>query len=106
MKRKMVNSMSEKSLSEQVYAVLVDSLYNEDEIVDGKIPKDAVIVEGLTATFGFHPERLNSHKEQIRKILDQMPPEFRYTGGGGWSFLNLCLDKNGNQWAEHPTMEN
>lgn len=98
--------MSEKSLSEQVSEILIDSLYNNDEVVDDKIPKGAVIVRGLIYTFGFYPERLDSHKEQIRQILDQMPRDFHYTGGGGgWSFLNLCLDKDGNQWADHPTME-
>ena len=25
--------------------------------------------------------------------------------GGGWSFLQACVDKNGNHWGEHSNME-
>ncbi len=35
-----------------------------------------------------------------------MPEEFHENNpSGGWTFLNLCNDKNGNQWGEHRNME-
>lgn len=46
-----------------------------------------------------------SQKDAVRIILDQMPDTFKKSGGGGMSFLELCMDKDGNHWAEHPTME-
>lgn len=95
-----------KSLSEQVNEVFLDCLYRNDEVgADKKPPADAVIVEGLVATYGLHPTRLESHREKVRWFLNEMPAPFHKSTGGGWSFLNLCVDRNEEQWAEHPTME-
>ena len=42
-------------------------------------------------------------------MLVELPNEFMEEsagGGGGWSFLNTCYDKNGDQWTGmHLTME-
>jgi hypothetical protein len=47
----------------------------------------------------------NSHKK-IETMLDELPDEFKKTGGGGMSFLNACNDKHGNQWTDlHQRME-
>lgn len=65
----------------------------------------ALEVECIVAHFLFDREKVAAHKEEIRALLDEMAPEFHAKGGGGMSFLNLCYDKNGEHWAEHPTME-
>lgn len=40
----------------------------------------------------------------IEKVLRQLPAPF--IDEGGWSFLNLCMDREGNQWTgSHQTME-
>lgn len=93
-------------LSEQVQQIMMDSLYKSEEIVEYIPPNDAVIVKGIVRTFGFHPERLKNHKEEVKTILNQMRPEFhKDKGGGGWSFLNLCEDKDGHLWGDHRIME-
>jgi hypothetical protein len=95
------------NLAAQVDSIFRDCLYNQDELpADKSTPPDAVIVQGIVNRFGFHPDRLAVHKKEIKAILDQMPPAFHKSGGGGMTFLNLCLDKDGNQWTDfHPTME-
>lgn len=45
-------------------------------------------------------------ESDIESMLAQLPAEFQTTGGGGWSFLNACMDKGGGQWTGmHPTMD-
>lgn len=65
----------------------------------------AVIVDGIVRKFGLNPEKISSHNEEIRALLNEMPDTFHKDTGGGWSFLNLCVDKSGAQWGEHSNME-
>lgn len=81
-------------------------LYLDDEIADpGKPPEGAVIVQGITANFGFHPGRLETTREKVRGWLDALPDAFKQSSGGGYSFLGACDDREGNQWGEHTNME-
>ncbi len=91
---------------EGIKAVLLSSLFAPDEITTpGVVPKNAIIVRGITKTFGFHPDRLESHRTQVREWLELLPHKFRKSGGGGWSFLNACNEDTGEQWGEHRDME-
>lgn len=83
--------------AEKVHALVEACLNGKEE--------GALIIEGVIRKFGFSPEKIAAHKEEIRALLDDMPDEFHMGKGDGWSFLNLCNDKHGEQWAEHPTME-
>jgi len=74
-------------------------LFQQEEVANGK-PKpehEAIFVEGVTMKVGFHKERVNKRKEKIIGFLKELPEEF--SKGGGWSFLNLCNDKDGKQWT-------
>ncbi len=96
----MGGGMSEPLIDpEQVNSAFLDCLYRSEEIVDGKQPDDAVIVEGILQKFGFHPQRLESHREQVTKWLLALPDQFLESKGGGWSFLNACNDRNDEQWT-------
>jgi len=94
--------------SEAVEKVFIDSMYRKEEIViDGQRvqPEDAILVEGIMNNFGFHPQRVESHREEIEAFLMELPDDFRSTGGGGTSFLNACYDRHENHWGEHHNME-
>lgn len=84
---------------EAVDAVFKDCLFRDEEVPDGKPPADAVIVEGVMNTIGFHRERLESHRAEMQGWLAMLPLEFRKNGGGGWSFLNACNQADGEQWT-------
>lgn len=87
-----------------VNEVFLHCLYSQDELpADGSPPSGAVLVEGIVRKFGLHPERLDEKRCEIREMLLELPTEF--SEGGGWSFLKMCVDKNGHQWGEHPDME-
>jgi len=86
--------------------IIKSCLYKEDEIKGGgggyTIPLEgAVMVQGVMAKFGFHPDRIKEAMPQIKELLEELPSTFKQSGGGGWSFLNACMDKNGRQWGEH-----
>ena len=42
---------------------------------------------------------LERNRRDIDALLDQLPEPFHQDTGGGWSFLNMCDDKDGNQWT-------
>ena len=91
--------------SEEVSTALRDCLYNENELKNGT-PKDVVIVEGITRKFGLHPGRLEEKRLQVIEWLEALSRQFHKDGGGGWSFLNMCNQKNGVRWTDlHQRME-
>jgi hypothetical protein len=88
--------------SRQVETIFIDSLFKEKEPTEGYI-----LGPGVITTVGFHPQRIESHRAEVKEMLSNLPPQFHAaTGGGGWSFLNLCIDRNGTQWTDyHQRME-
>ena len=98
---------------EEVDAAFRDCLFKNEELnvpeeekgPEGA-PKDAVLVRGITSNYGFHSERLESKREQIKEWLSALPDAFKKSGGGGMSFLNACDQANGVQWTGlHQRME-
>ena len=86
----------------KVNEVLYECFYKPEEIQDGKKPEGCVMVKGIITNFGFHPKRLKEHEQQIAEMLEELPEIFKQ----GWSFLEMCYDKNGNQWTDmQRTME-
>ena len=83
----------------------IDKILKDCLFRDGEDQSTAVIAKGIVTNFGFHPERLKDHHEEIVEELSSLPREFYANGGGGWSFLNMCNDNNGVQWGEHRSME-
>ena len=87
--------------SDKVNAIFMDCLFKDEEDTSKHVK-----AEGITRDVGFHPERLEGHKVEIVTMLDELPDEFKKSGGGGMSFLNACNDKHGNQWTDlHQRME-
>lgn len=68
--------------------------------------EDAIHVEGVVHGARFDKDRLEAHRKNVQELLEELPDEFRVGGGGGWSFLNACGDRHGNQWTGlHLVME-
>lgn len=88
--------------SANVTKVFIDCLFKDK---DEAIEIGHVEVHGIVMNVGFHPERLESHKADVIDMLECLPHNFRIEDGGGWSFLNACVDKDGKQWGEHKKME-
>ena len=79
---------------DHVNDVFMDCLFK-----DGEDTAEHIVAEGLVRTVGFHPGRIEEHRQEIHDMLAELPDEFKTSGGGGMSFLNACMDKHGNQWT-------
>lgn len=96
-----------KLTPENVHRVFLECLHTKEEIEKG-VPKDGefIGVHGLTMNIGFHPERISKNKKHIGDMLAELPPAFMKDIGGGWTFLYMCEDKDGEQWTgDHRIME-
>jgi hypothetical protein len=89
-----------KLTAENVSNVFKYCLFNE-----GEDSTNHVVGEAVKMKVGFHPERLSSHKEQIEKMLNQLPDTFKANSGGGCSFLEACVTADGYHWGEHANID-
>lgn len=95
-----------ESYAAQIQQLVKDCLYEDHEVQSGEVPAGAVIVEGIVNQFGFDPEKVAKAKLHIAELLRKIPTdEFLKDKGGGFTFLNLCTDREGNLWGEHHNME-
>lgn len=84
----------------------VNSIFMACLFKDGEDTSDHIVAEGIVNIVGFHPGRIEKHRQEIHDMLAELPDEFKTSGGGGYSFLNACMDKHGNQWTGvHQTQE-
>ena len=91
--------------AKRVNEIVIDCLFRDNELGD---TSKAVLAPCIIHTFGFHPERLEQHKQEIIELLEELPATFKTQGeghGGGMSFLNACVDKHDEFWGEHKDME-
>lgn len=92
-------------LAARVEAVLKDCLYRDDELTGDEPPTGAVYADGIISKYAFNPQRLAAHKSDIASMCNELDDTFQKSKGGGWSFLNLCMTKRGEQWGEHRDCE-
>jgi hypothetical protein len=81
--------------SDNVVEAFNDSLYGDSNTT----PLDPIKVEGIVHTIVFNKTQLENHRDEVISWIDQLPPNFLKEGGGGWTFLNLCMRKDGVQWT-------
>lgn len=87
--------------SMMVDEIFRDSLFREEEIIDGKPVEAFTIGEGITGNALFHTGRLNEHKNEINQMLEMI-----LDAGDIVPFVNLCVLKDGRLWSgEHYIME-
>ena len=86
--------------AENVNKVLMECLYDTGEDTTGH-----VVGEGVRAKIGFKPDKLETNKQNIIDMLNDLSDDFKKGKGGGGSFLNACLTKTGTQWGEHSDID-
>ncbi len=94
-----------KLTTKNVETIFLNSMFSDNEIVDGIIPDDAIKVEGITMNVGFKSTNLEAYRDDVKNMLLELPEPFFKETGGGWSFLNAIETKDGEQWAEHRNLE-
>lgn len=96
-----MNETSSALNPERVEQIFLACLFKDGEDHSKYIP-----ALGITSNVGFHPGRIEEHKAEIAAMLDELPDDFKESGGGGMSFLNACNDRHGKQWTNfHQRME-
>ena len=92
--------------SERINMTVMDCLFTDAESKDEEQTSKAVLVYGITINVGFHPERLENHRQEIEAMLVELPDDFMRSLGGGTSFLNAFNARHGEQWTSfHKNME-
>lgn len=56
-------------------------------------------IQNTNVNVGFHPERIEKHRQEIREMLLQLPEGFFKDKGGGASFLQAACAKDGELWT-------
>jgi len=96
--------------ADEVDAVYRDCLFREGELslIDvekinaGEATPGVTITDGIMGRSGLSAAKLEFHKDEIIAMLHELPTEFlsaELGGGGGWSFLNACMTRDGDQWT-------
>lgn len=94
--------------AERVKNTFYDCMFKTAEEANEHVEKGTIVTsKGMRVIVAFHPERLKGHEEGILALMNEVVHDkFYRDGGGGMSFLDLCVDKNGNQWTDlHQTMD-
>lgn len=81
--------------SENVEAIFRDCLTDDRSF----------IVHGVVLGASFDRAKVEAHEEEIMQMLMQLPTQFHRPGGCGWTFLNMCIDRDGNQWTDFHQMQ-
>lgn len=96
-------------ITARINEVLLSSMFKTKEESEEYIASggELVISEGITATFGFHPDRLKENKEKIKALVIELVLSafLRPSGGLGNSFLYLVFKEDETTWGEHTDAE-
>jgi len=90
---------------ENVNATFRSSLFTDEEVSNlsqEELLEKSVVVDGIRSKIGFNPDRIEELRDDITSMLGQFNKNFysKDVGGeAGWSFLNMCKDKNGHLWT-------
>ena len=81
--------------AENVSRIFKDCLSSE------KKGKDVVLVPSVVENveFAFDTNKLTLYKSEILSMIGELSEHFHERSGGGWSFLQLCMKRNGTQWT-------
>lgn len=62
--------------------------------------ENVITVEGISFQWRLRRDLLEQYRDEIITMLWEVSPTFRAKHGeGGWSFVKLHLDTNGNPWG-------
>lgn len=91
--------------ADDVHDAFIYCLVKREEAPDGQPSEDAVLLEGISLNVELHKARLEEQREKVLGWIDDIPEGFLREKGGGWTFLNLTMTKQGDQWCEQPTAQ-
>lgn len=88
-----------------IEAKRVHEIFNDCLFKDGENHDEFLPASGLTVNVGLHPQRIESYADEIHSMLLNLQDEFQEDKGGGYTFLNMVMDKEGNHCMEQMTAQ-
>lgn len=89
--------------TENVDRIFADCMFRSHEEYEECKGKNLYLfvnsIQNPTVKIGFHPERIEVHRHEIREMLSQLPDGFFPGTGDGASFLQACSTKDGQLWT-------
>lgn len=86
--------------AEKIQEIILECLFK-----DGEDTSKAVCVDGIVQKLGFHPERLEKHRPDVKELLTGLHESFYKNIGGGMTFMNLCVDASDDLWGSQRDAE-
>ena len=74
-------------------------------LTESETDANAKAVEGVVYIYAINATRLEAYRDRVKELIEEMDQRFKKDYGGGWSFLNLPVDKHGKQWGEQMDAE-
>lgn len=81
--------------SQKIVDILGECLLSESQVENTDNNIKPIHVDGITYNLKLHPEKVSEYSEDISKIINELPEEFK----NGSSFLKLCHTKDGEKWT-------
>lgn len=98
-----------QSLASRIRDLVTEMLYTSEELQGlplDKPPEGSVCIVGIIHDYAFQPDRVVANREKVIALIREIcTDEFLKSKGGGWSFLNLCMTRDGRHWGEHYNCE-
>ena len=85
--------------TENVDRIFADCMFRSEECKGKNLYLFVNSIQNPTVKVGFHPERIEVHRHEIREMLSQLPDGFFPGSGDGASFLQACSTKDGQLWT-------
>ena len=85
-----------KLTAKNVDKIFLDCFLPENYTDDTKV----IVVNAVTGNFGFDPEKIEKHADDIQQMISQLSPKFD-ENNGGYSFMNLPFKGETDEpWGE------
>src|SRR6478735_6010944 len=85
---------------EKLSAANVEHIFKRCLLNDDEKNLEHIYEHGVKIEVYFKTSELKKYRQRITEMISQLPETFLQHKGGGWSFLNLCLNKDGQQWTD------
>lgn len=89
-----------------VERIILDCVWPDAEVegwTTEQLVENSEVIEGIVNTYAFRPGKAEEHYDELLKMVNELPGEFIKAsegGKGGWTFLNLCMRADGEQWTD------
>lgn len=89
-------------LTPQVVVALISDCLDEESTEHSHL----IEIDGIRHKYSFNQKLVDENKDRIIQALYELPDAFQKNKGGGWSFLQACMDRHGDLWTgEHAIID-